>query len=549
MQSKISVGLVQTNPTVGDIKGNLSTVLDYIDSDNDLLIFPELTLTGYPPMDLLRHDEIIGAQFDAIGKISEKTNDIENSPTVVLGAALENNSGVLENVAVVVDDGEILCKYVKRLLPTYDIFDEHRYFEDGEDTCVIQVKGEKVGLSVCEDAWWDVKDGGRRQHIENPISDYSDSNLDLLINLSASPFRIGKQEERIERFRKHASTVSAPVVFVNQVGGNDEVLFDGGSFVVNEDGLVNSLDRFNKDYASFDIFKNQNSVSESQLQRTEEIRLALNMGIKDYFEKTGFEEAIIGMSGGIDSTVATALAVDALGSDNVYGVSLPSSVTSSDSVEDARRVANNLGIEFDVLSVESTVYEIDTLLGNTEGEYSGVAVENVQARVRGLILMGLANSRDALVLTPDNKSEAGVGYCTLYGDAVGAIAPLGDVYKKDVYRLANYYNQNSSEEVIPDAVIDKKPTAELSEGQTDEDDLPPYDKIDNVLVDYIEDGKPVERILEDNESSVVSDVLNRIHRSEFKRYQTPPPLRVTKKAFGKGWKYPIAADYDELGDI
>lgn len=549
MQSKISVGLVQTNPTVGDIKGNLSTVLDYIDSDNDLLIFPELTLTGYPPMDLLRHDEIIGAQFDAIGKISEKTNDIENSPTVVLGAALENNSGVLENVAVVVDDGEILCKYVKRLLPTYDIFDEHRYFEDGEDTCVIQVKGEKVGLSVCEDAWWDVKDGGRRQHIENPISDYSDSNLDLLINLSASPFRIGKQEERIERFRKHASMVSAPVVFVNQVGGNDEVLFDGGSFVVNEDGLVNSLDRFNKDYASFDIFKNQNSVSESQLQRTEEIRLALNMGIKDYFEKTGFEEAIIGMSGGIDSTVATALAVDALGSDNVYGVSLPSSVTSSDSVEDARRVANNLGIEFDVLSVESTVYEIDTLLGNTEDEYSGVAVENVQARVRGLILMGLANSRDALVLTPDNKSEAGVGYCTLYGDAVGAIAPLGDVYKKDVYRLANYYNQNSSEEVIPDAVIDKKPTAELSEGQTDEDDLPPYDKIDNVLVDYIEDGKPVERILEDNESSVVSDVLNRIHRSEFKRYQTPPPLRVTKKAFGKGWKYPIAADYDELGDI
>jgi NAD+ synthase/NAD+ synthase (glutamine-hydrolysing) len=549
MESKTSVGLVQTNPTVGDIKGNLSTVLDYIDSDNDLLIFPELTLTGYPPMDLLRHDEIIGAQSDAIGKISEKTNSIEDSPTVVLGAALENDSGVLENVAVVVKDGDILCKYAKRLLPTYDIFDEHRYFEDGEDTCVIQVKDKKVGLSVCEDAWWDVKDGGRRQHTENPISEYSDSNLDLLINLSASPFRIGKQEERIERFREHARAVSAPVVFVNQVGGNDEVLFDGGSFVVNKDGLVNSLDRFNKDYASFDVFDNQDSVSEGQLERTEEIRLALNLGIRDYFEKTGFEEAIIGMSGGIDSTVATTLAVDVLGSDNVYGVSLPSSVTSSDSVEDARRVADNLGIEFDVLSVESTVYEIDTLLGNAEDEYSGVAVENVQARVRGLILMGLANSRDALVLTPDNKSEAGVGYCTLYGDAVGAIAPLGDVYKKDVYRLANYYNQNSSEDVIPDSVINKKPTAELSEGQTDEDDLPPYDEIDEVLIDYIEDGKPVDRILEDNKDSVVNDVLTKIHRSEFKRYQTPPPLRVTKKAFGKGWKYPIAADYDELGDI
>jgi NAD+ synthase/NAD+ synthase (glutamine-hydrolysing) len=552
MPKSLSVGITQINPTVGDIEGNLSEVLSHLDKDDDIVVFPELSLTGYPPMDLLRHDEIINRQSQAVEKVVSKTEKRDDSPAVVIGATVEEEN-VLYNTAIVVNDGEILCKYAKRLLPTYDIFDEHRYFQPGGSECVAEIDGHTVGLSVCEDAWWDVKDEGRRQHHSNPIEDYRGYDLDVLLNLSASPYRLGKTEERINRFSRHSKMVDAPVVFVNQVGGNDEVLFDGGSFVVEGDELIAKLDSFSSQFQSVDVLDQAESLSYVPRNKTEEMRVALGMGLRDYFRKTGFDEAVIGMSGGIDSSVAAALAVDALGSESVYGISLPSKVTSDENVEDAERVADNLGIEFETIDIENVVDIVDGELYETVGEdYSGVAVENVQARVRGVILMAIANARNSLVLTPDNKSEAGVGYCTLYGDAIGAIAPLGDVCKRYVYGLSKEFNNSPPEgndkNVIPHSVIDKQPTAELREDQTDEDELPPYNVVDRILEQYVEDGDKIASIVSDSDEGDVQDVIERLHRSEFKKYQTPPPLRVTKKAFGKGWKYPIAADYSILDD-
>lgn len=552
MSKSLSVGIAQANPTVGDIEGNLERVISDLDRNDDIVVFPELSLTGYPPMDLLRHDEIINRQSQAIEKIVSETEKRNNAPAVVVGATVEEEN-VLYNTAIVVNDGQILCKYAKRLLPTYDIFDEHRYFHPGESECVVDIDGHSVGLSVCEDAWWDVEDEGRRQHHSNPIEDYRQHDLDVLLNLSASPYRLGKIEERINRFGRHSKMVDAPVVFVNQVGGNDEVLFDGSSFVVEDDELIAKLDSFSSQYQSVNIFDQADSLSYVPRNEMEEMRVALGMGLRDYFRKTGFDEAIIGMSGGIDSSVATALAVDALGSENVYGVSLPSTVTADENVEDARKVAERLNIDFETIGIEEVVDVLDEELYENVGEdYSGVAVENVQARVRGVILMAIANSRNSLVLTPDNKSEAGVGYCTLYGDAIGAIAPLGDVYKRYVYGLAEHFNDNPPKDikntVIPQNVLDKKPTAELREGQTDEEELPPYDVVDRILEQYVEDGDKIASIISDSDEENVEDVIKRLHRSEFKKYQTPPPLRVTKKAFGKGWKYPIAADYSILDD-
>jgi NAD+ synthase/NAD+ synthase (glutamine-hydrolysing) len=570
---RLRVGIVQHDPTVGDIEGNGERIErgvdEAVDAGADLVVTPELSVLGYPPRDLLHRSGLIERQRAAVETLAERTAE---GPPVVVGAAMptDHETGPpLANSAVVLREGEIVATYAKRLLPTYDVFDEHRYFRPGTEPVTVTVDGVEVGLSVCEDAWHDAVITGQRRHGANPLADLAAAGADLLVTISASPFSLGKPARREQRFAAHATATDRPVVFANQVGGNDDLIFDGHSLVVGPGGGIRErLEGFATETAVLDVpvgraaadggtatgRAGENGAKPREpATRAAQARRALALGLRDYFEKTGFETAIVGMSGGIDSSVAAALAADALGPDSVYGVTLPSAVTSADSITDAEAVADRLGIEFDTIPIGDATATLREGVESAVGEIGGLALENVQARVRGDVLMTIANHRDALVVTPDNKSEAAVGYCTLYGDTVGALAPLGDCYKTLVYELAECCNAEppagADAPVIPERVIEKPPTAELREGQTDADDLPPYDQLDPVLRAYIHGHETGDALREAYPDDVVDEALARLTRSEFKRWQTPPALRITQKAFGRGWKYPIAADYDELRGI
>ncbi|MEF8812569.1 MAG: NAD+ synthase [Halovenus sp.] len=552
MSSEIRVGIIQFNPTVGDIAGNADRVTrEYraVAENADIVATSELSALGYPPRDLLHRPDLLAAQRRTIERLARHT---ENGPPLVLGAATGTDHGTgppLHNAAVVLRDGHRHATYAKRLLPTYDVFDEHRYFQPGEEPLVIEVDGIDVGLTICEDAWHDTDVTGQRRHGTNPLAETAKAGADLILTLSASPFSLDKPARRERRFTSHAEATGSPVVFINQVGGNDELIFDGHSLVVHGNRIVERLPGFEPTTAVVTVGGEtvQGTVRRFDRDRETQARAALGLGVRDYFAKTGFEEAIIGLSGGIDSSVTAALATDALGPDSVYGVALPSVVSSEQSVADARTVAENLGIAFDVVPIADAVAAIKTDLSAAAQPIDGIAVENLQARVRGDVLMSLANQRDALVLTPDNKSEAAVGYCTLYGDTVGALAPLGDCYKRMVYELAESFNRrppvDGVSQIVPSAVIDKPPSAELRENQTDADDLPPYDVLDSVLEDYIEDNLTGAELGEQYDTEVTTEAVARITASEFKRRQTPPPLRITRKALGRGWNYPVAAEY------
>ena len=559
MQSGLRIGVIQLNPVVGDVSGNAERIADayasLIEDDPDLVVAPELSVIGYPPRDLLHRSAILDAQENVLDKLASKTTD---GPPLVVGATVrtELETGPpIHNSAVVLRDGERSDLYHKRLLPTYDVFDEHRYFRPGEETLVVDVAGTAVGVTVCEDAWHDTVVTGSRRHDQAPLRDTAARGAEIILTLSASPFSLNKPARRGHRFRGHAAQTDCPVVFVNQVGGNDELIFDGHSFVADAEGIRSRLAGFESDRAVVDVPLDEDADAHSSNDETDgtQARKALTLGLRDYFAKTGFDEAVVGLSGGIDSSVAAALAVDALGAEAVYAVSLPSEVTSRQSVADARAVATNLGIEFDVIPIGPTVETVADALATNDASLTGVAAENVQARIRGSILMGIANQRDALVLTPDNKSEAAVGYCTLYGDTVGALAPLGDCYKRLVYELADVFNNalapsSGASSVIPTSVIEKPPSAELRAGQADEEEIPAYEVLDPILEQYIEAGRNATAIQQGYPDHVVDDALKRITHAEFKRRQTPPPLRITKKALGRGWNYPVAAAYDHVFD-
>lgn len=559
MPQSFHVGLVQHDPIVGDVAGNLATLEAEIEAASragaDLVVTPELAVLGYPPRDLLHRNGVLAAQEAAVDRLATLT---ETGPAVIVGVATESDSATgppLQNGAVILAGGERQETYAKRLLPTYDVFDEHRYFEPGQESLTIDIDDVTVGVSICEDAWHDASITGKRRHGIDPLGELADAGADLLVTLSASPFSLDKQQRRVERFAGHATKTGLPVVFANQVGGNDDLLFDGNSLVIDGEGrVIERLPAFEEATAAVDPFQvGETDAPTMRASRAAQARKALRLGVSDYMVKTGFEDVIIGMSGGIDSTVAAILAVDALGPEHVYGVSLPSTITSDASIEDARAVADNLGIEFDVVPVGGAVETLEATIESATGEaVEGLAAENIQARARGVVLMTLANARGAFVLTPDNKSEAAAGYCTLYGDTVGALAPLGDCYKTLVYELAEYYNEHppvGSEPIIPERVIDKPPTAELREDQTDEDELPEYDALDPVLEAYIHGQATGDDLRAEYPDHVVNEALSRIARSEFKRWQTPPPLRITEKSFDRGWKYPIAASYDAVLEI
>jgi NAD+ synthase/NAD+ synthase (glutamine-hydrolysing) len=560
MTASLRVGIVQHNPVVGDVTGNAERIAsgyaEARDADPDVVVAPELSLVGYPPRDLLHRSGVLDAQAAALESLARRTAD---GPPLVVGASLRTGRETgppVHNSAVVLRDGSQAATYHKRLLPTYDVFDEHRYFRPGAEPTVVTVDGVDVGLTVCEDAWHDVAVTEKRRHETDPLAETADRGADLLLTLSASPFSLDKPARRERRFLDHAARTGCPVVFANQVGGNDELIFDGNSVVAADGAVHDRLAGFESETVVVDVpidGERGTPVPGDDSDPAQQARRALRLGIRDYFAKTGFEEAVVGLSGGIDSSVAAALAADALGPDGVYGVSLPSDVTSQQSVADARSVAANLGIDFDVIPVGPAVEAVRRTLDEHADPLTGVSVENLQARIRGDVLMGLANERDALVLTPDNKSEAAVGYCTLYGDAVGALAPLGDCYKHLVYELASAFNRNPpstarSSTVVPSAVREREPTAELREGQTDADELPPYEQLDPVLEEYIENGRGGSAIGNQHPNDVVDDALSRITAAEFKRRQTPPPLRLTPKALGRGWNYPIAADYGCVTD-
>lgn len=555
MPLPLQVAIIQHNPIVGDISGNYRQLergyLKASEAGAELAITPELALLGYPPRDLLHRHSILNAEQTALGDLQDLTTD---GPPLVVGhtaRSTQGNGPPLTNCATAFVDGEVAVQYEKRLLPTYDIFDEHRYFSRGNNSQTFEVDGHTIGLTICEDAWYDHEVTNQQRHDVNPIAPYE--GVDLLVNLSASPYRINKPSARVKRFGRHAREISAPVAFANQVGGNDDILFDGTSFVLEADGTIQVSAPLGEPQVLLNT-SGQDSRNSHLADEVTQFRRMLALGIRDYVDKTGFDEVVIGLSGGIDSSVTAAIAAEAIGPENVYGITLPSGVTAVENRRDAKRVARNLQIRFNEAGIEQLSQTAVESVTSLSGEKStkGVTRENVQARIRGVLLMGVANELDALVLTPDNKSETAVGYCTLYGDAVGAIAPLGDCTKNRVYALAENYNSNLPTWVdsppIPRSVIEKPPTAELAEGQIDQDDIPPYEIIDEVVKRYVGDKQSVKEIIVETgiAKSQVQTVIRRLTQSEFKRLQTPPALRVTTKAFDSGWRYPIAASYAEI---
>lgn len=551
----MKVMLMQANPIVGDVQGNLQRIQDGLfqaeQGGVDLIVFPELFLTGYPPKDLLEQRWFLEAVDRAIEEITALSSDYP-AIGILLGAPLRHAHPFgrgLFNAALLFHGGELKHCQAKSLLPTYDVFDEARYFDPAVQIGTVLFKGEILGISICEDAWNDPDFwGGRLRYHEKPIDVLAEKGATLMINISASPFEIDKESTRVEIMRSHARTHRVPFIYLNQVGGNDELLFDGASFFLDSQGsVVSLLPRFEECVAIIDTDAKGSSTNYSPMERVASVYAALVMGIRDYMRKTGFQKAVLGLSGGIDSAVTAVLACAALGPENVLGITMPSPYSSLGSVNDSRQLADNLGMEIRELSIESI---FGTYLTSLEPHFLGiepdVTEENIQARIRGTILMAFSNKLGYLLLSTGNKSEMAMGYCTLYGDMSGGLSVLSDIPKTLVYKLADCINGRS--EIIPKAIIEKAPSAELRPDQKDMDSLPPYPILDRILAGYIEEGMDCEMLVAEGlERETVEWVIQTVNRNEYKRRQAAPGLKVTTKAFGGGRRMPIAAKYGFFG--
>lgn len=539
----LKIFISQLNTTVGALETNRALIIEAYEAGvaagADVVAVPELAVTGYPPLDLLDKPAFVDAALEVRDSLAAMTG----RTALIFGCIDRNPRGCgkpLQNVAVAAHHGRILLQQVKSLLPTYDVFDELRYFEPAADVSALELFGRRVGISICEDFWFDERVLGRKLYCGNPVARLGHQNVDLLINISASPFNVGKRRARYEMFRDIAREYSVPIVYVNQVGGNDELLFDGSSIVLNAEGeTVYCAPSFETASA---IVPLDGPVCESvqTIDEAEEIARALILGLRDYIRKVGFSKVVIGLSGGIDSAVTAAIAVEALGATSVTGITMPSTFSSTGSVEDARALAKNLSIDFQVVPIRDMYEAYDaafsTFLPSNEFD---VTNENAQARIRGNLLMAWSNKTGAMVLSTGNKSEMAVGYCTLYGDMAGGLALLGDVYKTTVYKVAEWLNRDR--ELIPRATIEKPPSAELRPNQTDQDSLPPYEILDSILKMYIEEWKESDEIVAAGfDRATVERVLRLVDFAEFKRRQAAPTLRVTAKAFGSGRQIPIA---------
>ena len=543
----MKIALLQVNPTVGDLKGNARLILDALavagQAGAALAVTPELSLVGYLPRDLLLDGHFVRRSWDVLGDLAREAAGL---PPVLVGLPEPNASDEgrpLFNSAALLRGGRVDSRFRKALLPTYDVFDEDRYFEPFHGAQVLDIGGQRLGVSVCEDIWNDRDYWKRRRYHHDPVEELVTAGATAVVNLSASPFTVGKQQRREEMLGNMARRHVVPVVYVNQYGGNDDLVFDGRSCAFNAAGAPIARGRsFEADVVICDLDGGLPIAPPTDVDAESEIWRALVLGTRDYVRKCGFSHVVLGLSGGIDSALTAAIAVEAVGADNVLGVLMPSPYSSRGSIDDARQLARNLTIETMLLPIETPMRAFgETLHDAFAGRPAGVAEENIQARIRGVLLMALSNQRGAMLLTTGNKSELSVGYCTLYGDMSGGLAVIADVPKTMVYRVARWRNESIGRSEIPESSLTKAPSAELRPGQTDQDSLPPYAVLDDILQRHIERHQPAEEIIAAGfDAETVTRVLKLVRLAEFKRKQAAPGLKVTDRAFGTGWRMPIA---------
>ncbi len=544
----MKIALAQINTQIGNLDGNVRKISDILRRAKlkkaDLVVFPELTITGYPPKDLLEKPHFIDANLRALEKVVVQTKEI----AAIVGFAepnLEKQGKPIFNSAAMISEGKIQSIKRKVLLPTYDVFDEARYFQPGLESPVWNFSKMKIGLSVCEDIWGDESFWGRKIYPIDPILEQANQHPDLLINISASPYSMGKGEIRNALLKKTALKYKTPLVYLNLIGGNDDLIFDGSSFVLDATGnLCLKMKSFAEDFQMIDT----DQLSPKSFKEEKEIALvrkALVLGTRDYMKKCRFKKAVIGLSGGIDSSLVALIAAEACGSENVLGISLPSPFSSQSSVEDAKKLAKKLKIKYQTISIDKIFDSyLKTLKWKLNRKKVDVATQNIQARIRGNLLMAHANREGSLLLSTGNKSELSVGYCTLYGDMAGGLAVISDLPKTLVYQLAREMNQKY--QAIPESVFIKAPSAELAPNQKDEDDLPPYEVLDEILKKYIEENQAVDQSAEAGYSKkLIQNVIRKVDQNEYKREQSPPGLRVTSKAFGYGRRFPLTHGYQE----
>jgi len=544
----LSIALAQVNPIVGDLEGNSALIKNFTKKAHELgvslVVFPEMVLTGYPIEDLSLRKSFQDASKIALEKLATdlKNQGLAEIYLIVgyLDATGEKNTlgvpaGSPENAAAIIHNGQVVKKYVKHHLPNYGVFDEYRYFVPGEESCSIDIDGNKISLAICEDIW---QDGG-------PITEISKQNTDLLIVINGSPFEHGKDDVRLQLLQKRVKQINAPIAYVNMVGGQDELVFDGDSIVVNKDGNIAArASQFVEELIIFEFDKNyeiKSSVVRNRSDDIEEVYQALVVGLRDYVLKNNMESVVLGLSGGIDSALVAAIAVDALGGENVYGVSMPSQYSSEHSKDDAKELAKNLNMNYRTVEIKPFFDSFQNSLHLTK-----LAEENLQARLRGITLMGISNQEGHLVLATGNKSELAVGYSTIYGDAVGGFAPIKDVPKTLVWQLSKWRNKQTTNPFIPESSITKAPSAELRPGQFDTDSLPDYEKLDPLIFAYVEqDHGAFEMASKGLDKNLIEKVIQMIDKAEYKRRQYPPGTKISNKAFGRDRRQPITNSWKE----
>ncbi len=550
----MKIALAQINPTVGDFRGNTAKIVEFTQkaaaASADLVVFSELAICGYPPADLLEKPSFVARAGEAMQEVAAATASLPIAVISGFVTPAEKGSGKrVKNSAALLRNGKIEFTQSKMLLPFYDVFDEQRYFAPAERQKPFSLDGERVALTICEDAWNDKTFWPQRLYAVDPVDELmreaGEGPGSLIINISASPYWRNKRKVRFEMLAAIAKRHRVPVIMVNQVGGNDSLIFDGSSLAIGPDGeLLARAHAFEEDLVFVDTKTLTGDIRPKDHTQDAGIYEALVLGTRDYVRKCGFSKALVGLSGGIDSALVACIAVDALGKENVRGITMPSQYSSTGSVDDSRILADNLGIRLDAIAIEGLFrqYE-DALAPLFAGTKPDLTEENIQSRIRGALLMAMSNKTGALVLTTGNKSEMSVGYCTLYGDMVGALAVIGDVMKTRVYDLCRYINRDR--EIIPAAILEKPPSAELRPGQKDIDSLPPYEVLDPILEAYVERYETPEAIVAEHgfDIDLVRSVVKLVERSEYKRQQAAPVLKVTEKAFGMGRRFPIAVKF------
>ncbi|WP_017319326.1 NAD+ synthase [Mastigocladopsis repens] len=552
----MKIAIAQINPTIGDLSGNAQKILKVAQKASRygarLLLTPELSLCGYPPRDLLLNPSFLQAMNIALEQLAR---DLPPELAVLVGTVEENlkahtdGGKTLFNSIALLEKGRVQQVFHKRLLPTYDVFDEHRYFEPGLGANYFTLDGVHIGVTICEDLWNDEEFWGKRSYITNPIADLAILGVDFIVNLSASPYSVGKQKFREAMLKYSAVRFRQPIIYTNQVGGNDDLIFDGRSFALNRQGeIVCRASGFEQDLVFVEFEQVQQDlqlgfIAPEYESEDEEIWHALVLGLRDYVRKCGFSKVVLGLSGGVDSSLVAAIATSALGQENVLGVLMPSPYSSEHSISDALALAENIGIKTHTIPIGELMQGYDKTLAELfAGTEFGLAEENLQSRIRGNLLMAISNKFGHLLLSTGNKSEMAVGYCTLYGDMNGGLAVIADVPKTRVYSICRWLNRNG--EMIPQNVITKAPSAELKPGQVDQDSLPAYDILDDILQRLIHHHQSATQIVAvGHDPATVDRVIKMVARAEFKRRQAPPGLKITDRAFGTGWRMPIASQW------